>query len=480
MKARKSLVAASVALALAVPAWAGTSTGPSSSAAPYYLNVPAHVDVMSVFTVGDSVNDKPDSLEPYRMVGIPDGMGAYDNGDGTFTLLMSHELRDSAGVVREHGFAGAFVSKWIIRTSDMAVLHVGDEMKKVYQRDSSTGKYVPLAGALGRFCSADLPARSAFYNAKTGKGYSGRIFMNGEENGAAGRAFAHVVTGPGSGISYELPALGTASWENVLASAYEQDKTVVAGTDDSGGGRIYLYVGEKQSVGNEVEKAGLTNGTSYSVKVDGVATEDRGTGIPHARFTLEARASGTGFQRPEDGAWDTRNPKLFYFVTTDRFDSVKAPGTPAGQVGRSRLYRLTFDSIRRPEDGGCIDMLIDGTGPAQMMDNITVDGDGNLIIQEDPGGQVYLARIWKYYPKTGKLVEIAKADPARFGSPTTQDEESSAVLEITELLESQHSRHHRHDRRYYLGTVQAHSYDKDAELVEDGQLFLLAVPRHQR
>ena len=35
-------------------------------------------------TVGDSVNAKPDGT-PYRMVGIPDGLGAFDNGDGTFT-----------------------------------------------------------------------------------------------------------------------------------------------------------------------------------------------------------------------------------------------------------------------------------------------------------------------------------------------------------------------------------------------------------
>jgi hypothetical protein len=30
-------------------------------------------------------------------------------------------------------------------------------------------------------------------------------------------------------------------------------------------------------------------------------------------------------------------------------------------------------------------MLLDGTGPQQMLDNITVDGDGNLILREDPG-----------------------------------------------------------------------------------------------
>jgi len=34
------------------------------------------------------------------MVGIPDGLGAYDNRDGSFTLLMNHELGSDKGVVR--------------------------------------------------------------------------------------------------------------------------------------------------------------------------------------------------------------------------------------------------------------------------------------------------------------------------------------------------------------------------------------------
>ncbi len=30
------------------------------------------------------------------MVGIPDGLGAFDNHDGTFTVLMNHELGNTA------------------------------------------------------------------------------------------------------------------------------------------------------------------------------------------------------------------------------------------------------------------------------------------------------------------------------------------------------------------------------------------------
>jgi Bacterial protein of unknown function (DUF839) len=531
----KNLIIASVTLASTAGVatmLAGTATGPSSSASPYVINVPAIVDITSVLTVGDSVSDKPGSTAPYRMVGIPDGLGAFDNYDDTFTVLMNHEIAPASGVPRQHGFAGAFVSNWIIRKNDLTVLHGGDHAKQVLEWSISSGSFVPAARAMGRLCSADLALPSAFYNRKSGKGYSGRIFMNGEEVGNEGRAFAHIVSGPGAGISYELPSLGKFSWENSLASPFEQDKTVVIGTDDTTPGQLYVYIGEKQATGNEIEKAGLHGGSLYGVQVLGFPLEDvaiaaeRGLGIASgAHFSLHnfgdvrsmtgveiqdasAKNLVTEFLRPEDGAWDTHNPNVFYFVTTDRFDSKKdGSGT---QVARSRLHRLTFDDIRKPELGGRYDMLLDGTGPQQMLDNITVDGDGNLILQEDPGNQAHLARIWKFYPRSGELVEIAKHDPARFGNrdratitsptpPFSSDEESSGVIEITHLLQknlqgSDWDRFDRHDEdelderlkwakrgyRYYLGVTQAHYPAGDAELVEGGQLYIIAVPRNVR
>ncbi len=516
---------------------AGTATGPSSSASPYVINVPAIVDITSILTVGDSVNEKAGSTQPYRMVGIPDGLGAFDNYDGTFTVLMNHEIPSENGVLRQHGFAGAFVSHWIIRKRDLAVLHGGDQAKQVLEWSETnggvpSGSFVPAVGAIGRLCSADLALPSAFYNRRSGKGYTGRIFMNGEEVGSEGRAFAHLIGGPGAGISYQLPSLGKFSWENSIASPYEQDKTVVIGLDDSTPGQLYVYIGDKRATGNEIEKAGLHDGSFYGIQVLGKNTsgpiplEDRASGIPSGtRFSLHnlgdvrsltgveiqdtsAKNLVTEFLRPEDGAWDTRNPNVFYFVTTDRFDSTKdGSGT---QIARSRLHRLTFDDIQEPERGGRYDMLLDDAGPHQMLDNMTVDGDGNLILQEDPGNQAHLARIWKFYPRGSELVEIAKHDPARFGNrngkiatpptpPFNSDEESSGVIEITQLLRknSQSSDWGRFDRHdddefderfkwakrgylYYLGVTQAHYPADDPELVEGGQLYIIGVPKSFR
>jgi hypothetical protein len=59
--------------------------GPSSSQTPYLLSSDSHVYTESLLTAGDSVDG-------YTMAGIPDGLGAFDNGNGTFTVLMNHEI----------------------------------------------------------------------------------------------------------------------------------------------------------------------------------------------------------------------------------------------------------------------------------------------------------------------------------------------------------------------------------------------------
>ena len=55
------------------------------------------------------------------MGGIPDGLGAYDNGNGTFTLLMNHEINNTLGITRAHGAIGAYVSEWVIDKTTLQV-----------------------------------------------------------------------------------------------------------------------------------------------------------------------------------------------------------------------------------------------------------------------------------------------------------------------------------------------------------------------
>jgi len=458
-------VALGAALVLgSLPSLAAAQTrGPSSSQDPYLVPVAPGVETVSILTVGDTTPDG------YRMVGIPDGLGAFRASAGAFSLVMNHELGTTAGSVRAHGQTGSFVSKWLIRRDDLAVLAGQDLIQ--------SAEIVTGGAAFSRFCSGDLADGKAFWFGRPGP----ELYLNGEETGAEGRAFAHVASGPNQGQSYELPSLGNLSFENVVARPFPSPRTAVVGTDDSTPGQVYLYLGWKRFLGNEVERAGLTEGTLHGIRVPGVLTEDRATGIGAAtRFELaslgdvsalsgaqlqaaSAAAGVTEFLRPEDCAWDTLDPRVLYFVTTDRFDS-------ESQVGRSRLWRLRFDHPLRLELGGTIEAVLDGTEGQQMMDNIAVDQRGNVLIQEDPGNQVHLARVWMYKPVSDTLVLLAQHDPSRFlaGAPDflTQDEECSGIIDASTILGA----------GWYLLDVQAH-YALGGELVEGGQLLALRVPR---
>jgi hypothetical protein len=145
--------------------------------------------------VGDAVNYKADGTTPYRMVGIPDGLGAFDNGDGTFTLLVNHEVPANRsgvplGIVRDHGFSGAFVSKWVIDTHTLTVLHGEDLIKHAFRWDVATLSYQPLTIGFSRLCSADLPALPAFYNPETGWDLQWSILRT-EKKLAMRACFAH-------------------------------------------------------------------------------------------------------------------------------------------------------------------------------------------------------------------------------------------------------------------------------------------------
>lgn len=477
------LLAATTSLGLLVAgvAYAApTQTGPNSSQSPYLLPVVDGATATSLLTVGDSVGG-------YRMVGIPDGMGTFDNGDGTFTVLMNHEISNVQGVVRDHGAIGSFVSKWTVDKSTLAVTAGDDLIKKVMVGDGATGTFTETpAVAFSRFCSADLAALSAFYNAATGKGTQNKIFMNGEETGVEGRGVAHVVTGADAGTSYVLPWLGKMSWENALASPNTGDKTVLVNTDDSTPGQVYVYIGDKRSTGNDVEKAGLVGGKLYGVKVAGIGAtptnETDATTVPAggAAFTLveipdAATSTGaaietisdgldvTEFARPEDASWDPTNPKAIYLATTASF------------TGISRLWKLEFTDLANPLAGGTAKIATQSPvydaanvqGP-RMMDNITTTANGHVLLQEDPGGNEYLSGIFEYDPVAGTTTRVFRHDPVRYstGAPAfkTIDEESSGIIPAPFL-----------GSNVYLADVQSHNALADPELVQDGQLLVLKL-----
>jgi hypothetical protein len=464
---------------------ATSSVGPSTPETPYLVPTVSSVGFTSIISAGDEVigATNPDGTA-WRFVGIPDGIGAFDNGDGTATVLVNHEIGATAGVEREHGSIGSFVSRLIVDTDTLEVLDADDLGDAIFRYDAATETFYAGTTAIGRLCSADLALPSAFFDAASGKGTQDRIYLNGEETGAEGRAFAWVATGAEEGNVYELPWLGKFSWENALASPNTGEKTVVIGTDDSTPGQVYVYVGEKRSDGNAVERAGLTGGDLWGVRASfdfdtnaspgqsAFLLENLGdvSGKTGAQLQTASTAAGiTEFGRPEDGAWDTQDPNRFFFATTGTAD---AP---------TRLWALDFIDVARPDLGGTVTQLLDGTEGIRSLDNLTVSDTGKVILQEDQGNTPRLSRVWAYDPETDGLVQIAQHDPAKFGTetaaavvPFNQDEESSGVVDVTGIFGKDGG-------QAFLLDTQAHypfgvpGSSGRTEIVEGGQLMLMRV-----
>ena len=427
----------------AVPATAQL-VGPSTSQTPYVIpTAPGVVTKSIISNGGGSVTkngltladetygllDASGNVVPggqYRLSGIPDGLGAYDNGDGTFTLLVNHELGATQGRNTALGTPGAFVSTWKINKSDLSVVGGRDLITK-YQPNPADNSTLGTANtSFGRFCSADLPAQSALQFGGFGTGE--RMFFNGEETGAEGRGVATVVS---TGVAYNLPHTGKFSWENNVPNPKAQMKTIVAGLDDSGDGQVYFYEGMKKATGtgaNPVDDAGLVGGNLFGLRIpvlnnNSSGTNREGTSVPASLFsgtrfemhnfgdvsamtgaqleTLSDTNQVTQFARAEDGAWNPLNPNEFYFVTTTS----------------SRLFRATFDDLENIAAGGRIDVLVDFGVGAEADDNITVvnDKSGNtyVLIQEDGGNNPTAGDdIWLYDVANNTNLRIGTHDPA--------------------------------------------------------------------
>jgi len=474
--------------------------GPSSSQSPYLLSSDSHVYTESLLTTGDSVGG-------YKMAGIPDGLGAFDNGDGTFTVLMNHEIGTMPdgtplGAVRAHGAKGAFVSEWVFDKTTLEVISGHDLIQHVFTYvpgpPGTPGSYVDHSAALGngiafnRFCSADLADKGAFYNENSGLGfYGGRLFLDGEESGPEGKAIAHIVGGAQDGNSYELAWLGNMAYENLVANAHTGNKTVVAMMDDGLNGQVYFYAGDKKATGNAIDQAGLTGGHLFGIHVtdlEGTANNappdstsplgadnssaftmiDLGdvSGKTGAQIDAASEMAGvTTFLRPEDGAWDTLNPNRFYFVTTNAIDKP------------TQLWAADFIDASNPALGGTIKLLVNGNENGAdhplMFDNITVNAQGKVVLCEDVGNNAHLGKVWQYDPATDLLTQLAEHDASRFlpggANFLTQDEEASGVIDVSHILGNAGENVHLIDTQAHFAAPGA----TGVELVEGGQLQLI-------
>jgi hypothetical protein len=434
----------------------------------YVLSKNAAVDIKAIATVGDAVTGT-------IVRGIPDGMGAYDNGRGGITLLSVHEVStENAFVLKGKSTTapwGTSITKFTVSKNTKAVTNVSSFMQKVNFYNYTTGKYqeTPAGAApagvkpgyfdwgISRFCSATYAAAGTFsYN---GVGYDGGLFLSGEETGDESRGFAFDEDGTG----YQLPRMGMLSFENIMPSLKPGANTVAIASEDNREGQLYVYAGKKQSTGTAIDKAGLTNGDLHVMNIPTVKSDNlfRTTvgknkkvaaefvkvdwNTTPSAFAKESNEKGLTMARIEDGHWDPSNPNVFYFVTTesnkDPIATAPNPATPTVTRDGGALWRLTFKDAQNPAAGAEIEMLLNGGESVYMSkpDNITVTEDGKyILIQEDPGNNALLARIVAYRVSDSKLAVVAQFDANKFikgaSEFITEDEESSGIIDATKLL----------------------------------------------
>ncbi len=497
--------------AAAVTAFAAPSTdnGPNTNTDPYVHPAAKGVKITSLLTVSDDRRASSGTSPLAReLAGIPDGLGAHKGPNGRdFTLLMNHELRNDPiqGVPRRHGQAGAFVSEWEIDPKTLEVERGNDLVDPgvsywnypagTYQSSPSpagdnprssdpANMFLAQIAPFGRFCSSSLTGPGQLFSEGSGKGYQGQIYFGNEETNDEGRLFGITTDGK----AQQLPRLGLFAWENTLVGQNQGDTTYVMGQEDVASGQVWLYVGEKQSSGNAFDKAGLTNGDSHVIDLlNESVSNDAQFRTTYGKFNpvpfdlaeipwdapgslqnSQATTEGLTLNRIEDGAFDPRHPRDFYFVTT-----AGGKGATSARDGGG-LWRIRLDDAEDPEAGGTIELLLDGSESPNIWspDNVDMDTKGHLLIQEDPGNNAHVAQILAYDVDNGDVGAVARFDPARFepgGSKfITQDEESSGIIDASAVM----------GKGWFLLDAQVHSsagLDNPPAQVEHGQLMAMKV-----
>lgn len=441
--------------------------------------------------------------------GVPDGMGALKNKDGSLTIFVGHELSATNAVAAglSHANGAATASTVYAMNYDPkigSVTAARDVLNSVSWYNYATGQSssTPVAPsgaaakdefntpnhtkALNRFCSANLtqPGELAYsVTDKSGKktvyGYTGPAYFTGEEGSDESRAFVM----DNSGNLIQLPRLGLAAWENLILAPTDSMATVVMGNEDGSAtdSQLWMYAGTKTNEGHWTDRAGLTNGSLYVLAVDGIATDNLfrtsvGKGVAKSvnfkpidynlngkAQNVAAKAAGTVMARVEDGSFDPNNPNDYYFVTTESNKDPKAtapnPATPTVTRDGGALWRLRFNDVNTPLAGGTLTMLLDGSESPYLSkpDNITVDTSGNVLIQEDPGNNDQVARVAAYRISDGKVATVAKFVDKYFkvGGTNfiTKDEESSGIIEVTDMLKKSAT----DKASYYLLDAQVHA-----------------------
>lgn len=532
MKIRSKVAASAAAVALLA-----TSALPANAA-----GVPTYVEAVASGVALKVLATAGDSYGGYQVAGVPDGMGAFKSGNSV-KLLMNHELSYgpvSSTLLRAGGAAsGATVTEFTLDPATQAITGAKEYLKSAVFYNYSTNTFGSTPGApagatdkdsygtpqhtsfLNRFCSASLaPAgRFSWTDPKTKKvfGIKDAVYLTGEEGGDESRGFAVNAAGQIA----QIPKFGLAAWETFVSVPTGTKTTALFGNEDGSAtdSQLWLYQGTKTSSGAWYERAGLNNGKTYVMSINGLKSDNEfralvGKGkVTDVQFkeidttkngvdqNKQAATVGTVLARVEDGAFDPANPRDYYFVTTESNKDAKATALdPNNKLVTKRdggaLWRLRLSDVKNPAKGGELTMLLDGSEAPYMNkpDNIEVDGLGNILIQEDPGNNAQIERMFAYRIKDGKVAVLTQFNANMFSKAAasaefiTEDEEQSGVINVTSLMRKNAS----DKNSYYVLNAQVHATGEAllkarpdittesgkadlAKAIEAGQVYLMTV-----
>ncbi|MFZ9952368.1 MAG: choice-of-anchor I family protein, partial [Vulcanococcus sp.] len=274
--------------------------------------------ITSLITAGEFTNGLNPGDSVYAPTGIFDGQGAYDNGDGTYTLLVNSELGATSGYGYllpgvEGGLTGARVSSLVIDKDvdddasngyQSAVIAGGLAYDSIYLDGSEIA--IDQASDLGaagfkRFCAANLVEANSF---GAGVGFADRIYLVGEEefSGDGGAFFALDVEGR---AIHEVVGFGKGTWESATIINTGSPDTVAVLLFDDAKAPLYLWVGTKSAAADAsfLERNGLaaSQGTLYTFVT--TALGETGVSPGPDSSDLFAFTQANGINTAINGSW---------------------------------------------------------------------------------------------------------------------------------------------------------------------------------
>jgi hypothetical protein len=448
---------------LAVAACVLAAVGLAGSAPGFKTARPAQLVLMEPGVIVDPILSVGDIVPgtTYQMSGIPDGLGAYKDGQNRIQVLMNHELGRTFPALPPG--VDARISKVTLNRATHGVLSA------TYLFNGSEG--------FERFCSSTLEVIS-------GTPY----YFTGEEAINAGHDGSSIVMNAETGEWWETPHFGHIQHENVVPVERLKKFVVVTTDDDFRIGQPALLMAYIADSFDDAVSGDPSKGSLYVWKAsntsDTAFTLEKGETIPGEfvpitqaenanSTTVKAAAVAKGafrFARLEDIATAQQHPGRLYFADT-------------GKVGeatlRGRLYRLDIDPADPTK--ASLTLLVDGDAGDDMVNPDNLDTSAHsVVIQEDRESAFRGVhnRVLVYDIRSGTIRPVARVNTTPPLPPGQW--ESSGVINAQTLL----------GNGWWLVDVQAHSTfapqpgpappgvqpTPNTATGEDGQLLAIKIP----